>query len=143
MVQPPLEANRCSSQSYRNWLYKVSAEQYVVLASHRRFVLEAFQESCKDLQIDQSELTQFYLDDAWLKELQKLIFTPGGDILVYQWIMHGISMLSLMNWMSSDIFTENTEHKIYNQTSNTRTEEQVRRCTSKEVREPPREWSKL
>jgi len=113
------------------------------LGEVRRFVLEAFEETRKALGIDKSDLTQFYLDDVWLKELQKLSFAPGGEILVFEWLMRGISILSLMNWTASDIFYENTENEIYSQTSNTRTEEQVRRYNAKEVREPPREWSKV
>ena len=63
----------------------------------RKFVLTAFEVSKKALQIDKSDLTQFYLGDIWLRELKEMNFAPGGKILVFDWLMRGISILAFMN----------------------------------------------
>ena len=44
-------------------------------------VMDAFEEARKALGIDKYELTQLFLDDTWLKDLQKLVVAPGGDII--------------------------------------------------------------
>jgi len=88
-------------------------------------------------------LTQFYLEDTWLKELKTTEFAPGGDILVFEWLVCGVSILALMNWTSSAIMEEKEDTEVWTATRNTRTEEQVRRHNSKKVRDLPKEWSKL
>ena len=108
----------------------------------RKHVMDAFEEARKTLGIDKSELTQMYLDDAWLKDLQKLIVAPGGEIMFWDWLMRGMSMLACMNWTAEEILVNKNKNKVYNETTN-KTEEQVERHNFKEVREPPKEWSKL
>jgi len=109
------------------------------VAEVRKLIMAAFHVARKELEVDVSDLTQFYLEDAWLKELQILDFAPGGNILIHEWLMNGISMLTFMNWTDTDICMETENNAIFEATKNTRTEEQVRRHNAKTAREPPKE----
>jgi len=109
----------------------------------RTYILAAFKKTREELQVDKSDLTQFYFDETWLLELKKFNFAPGGDVLLFEWLMKGISILACTNWTTEEVCHEEEDNEVYAATTQTRTEEQVRRYNAKEVREPPKEWSKL
>ena len=109
----------------------------------RDFIMKAFEDARVKLGIDEGEYNRIYLDDNTVKDWKKGKFAPGGVILVYESLMKGMSPL-LMSTTSAQTRVKIQEGQtVYEDTINTRTEEQATRNNKKAVRAPPRDWDKL
>ena len=109
----------------------------------RDYIDAAWEESRKTLQVDLSECNKFYLDDLQVKEWKQCKFAPGGTVLVWDYLMKGMSILLMSMFSASAKLNSKEQDRIYDDTINTRTEEQAARRTKKEPREPPRSWHTL
>ena len=109
----------------------------------RRYIDDAWEESRKALGIDEGECNKFFLDDQTIKEWKKGNFAPGGAVLVWEHLMKGMSLLLMMPTSARTQLKIKEQQGVYQDTINTRTEEQAARMNKKAVRQPPRDWSEL
>ena len=113
------------------------------VADMRRFIDSAWEESRKALNIGEGECNIYYLNELQVKEFKQLKFAPGGPVLVWDYLMKGMSILLMSMYSAQAQLNSAEQDRIYDETVNTRTEEQAARRTKKEPREPPRTWHTL
>ena len=134
-----------SRKTYEHELPVVWAnlESTTSVTDMRRFVDEAWEESRKALNIDIGECSKYFLEDQTLKDWKDGDFAPGGSVPIWDYLMKGMSILLVMNFSTLSQLKAEEREKIYQETRNTRTEEQAEKRVKKEPRLPPQEWSPL
>ena len=109
----------------------------------RRYVDEAWEDSRVALNIDIGECSKYFLEDQTLKDWKDGDFAPGGSVPIWDYLMKGMSILLVMNFSTLSQLKAEEREKVYQETLNTRTEEQAEKRVKKEPRQPPQDWSPM
>jgi uncharacterized membrane protein YgcG len=106
----------------------------------RRYIDDAWEASRKQLGIDVGECNVYYLEDATVNDWKDCKFALGGAVLVWDFLMKGMSILLMSMFSAQAKLNSQEQQRIYDDTRNTRTEEQAARRNKKEPRQPPQSW---
>ena len=95
------------------------------------------------LGVENADLTNYWFEDQWLKDLKKCSFAVGGVLCVWEWLMRGICILNFMDFSPQQKASSIMSARTWDLTEASRNEDQVNKRLKSEPRTPPGNWHAL